>query len=637
MTSPVPRLEPRIGQAWLLWALCQGLASGAAQASPDVLGEVFPYTSPNGVTERCVMPTRLPGAVYRPEDDAQERRLCAIDLHRGTHALCPKLFSTSPGTLAYDLGSGPYAGRQADFERDVCSQGHIVTTEAAGGATSYKMSVNTRESSATFANSSLIHDPLARYLDAAVQVPPAAWRSMDKDAHLERVARRGEAVSATRPHLKMLHAGWSAVVLAEQDPASDQPTDELFTRDRKQVCGVLLHPEGKRYGDEVNGSRQSAWGERHSRDFQQTAPFIALVSDRPLAEAVRQGLAQGHASNAIPANVRAEQVAFRVRELIDLTLLDHLLSQQDRIGNIDYLPHWVWMEGGKVRHRRATGSQPPTDIKPRSPRLIKRTELGGNDAGVRVTYANYTQRTGMLERIRHYHPHTYRQLMALNADFAARGPLHTHVRTTFGLNAAEFDRVAANVKGAAEILHASCQAGRLRFDVDPEAFLRDGTTVEQKVDCQNPCRCDSAGGPRPKHANEAREQRTPKKHAQEARTQLPHAVPFTRPPRTAPSARTVPWPVHRRARRRGAAAAAAGLQRLPDPHLVLPDEAGARGADPRPAARRRAEELRLRRPGGVVAGHRTAVRRAGRPPVAVAAGQRRHALPIEEELTHCQS
>jgi hypothetical protein len=474
------------GPALLLFALAQCFVAGAVQASSEVHGETVTYASPNGVQERCVMLARMPGATYRPQGEAQERRLCAIDFHQPTHALCPKLFSTSPGTLVYDLSAGPFARRPAEFEREVCSTGHVVTAEAVGGAISYKISVNTRETSATFANSSLIYYHFARYFDAAVHVPPAVLRSVDKQTHLERVARRGESVSATRPPLKMLHAGWSTVVRAEQDPASYQPTDELFTPDRKQIYGVLLHPEGKRYGEEVNGSRQSGWGDGASRDFQQTAPFIALASEQPLAEAIRQGLAHGHTSSAIPADVRAEQVAFWLRELIDVTLLDYLFSQQDRIGNIDYLPHWVWVQDGQVRQLLATGGKPPAEIVAHSPRLIKRTELGDNDAGVRLSYANYTQRTGMLERIRHYHSHTYRQLMRLDADFAASGPLHAHVRSTFGLSAAEFERVAANVKSAATILRESCHAGRLRFDADPEAFLRDGRVDALKLDCDRP-------------------------------------------------------------------------------------------------------------------------------------------------------
>ncbi len=147
---------------------------------------------------------------------------------------------------------------------------------------------------------------------------------------------------------------------------------------------------------------------------------------------------------------------------------------------------WVWLDGSQLRQQPATGSKPPEDIAGKAPRLLKRTELADNDAGVRLTYANYTQRTGMLERIRHYPPHTYAQLMRLDADFAAQGPLHGHVRGSFGLSAGEFDRVVANVRSAAATLRKTCRAGQLRFDLDTAAFLRDGKTDAQRVDCDNP-------------------------------------------------------------------------------------------------------------------------------------------------------
>jgi hypothetical protein len=319
-----------------------------------------------------------------------------------------------------------------------------------------------------------------------VHVPAAVLRSVDRRAHLERVASRGEAISAGRPALKLNHAGWSALMRAEREPASYRPTDELFTDDRTQVYGVMLHPRGRRYGEEVNGSRASGWGDGQSRDFQQTSAFVALATDRPLGEAIEHGLATGHMRSAIPAAVRTEQVAFWMRELVDITLLDYLFSQQDRIGNIDYLPYWYWVENGTVRRMPAQGAHPPEDIARFSPRLLKRTELADNDAGVRTSYLNYTRRTGMLERIRHYPAGTYRRLIALERDFAARGPLHEHVRTTFGLSDAEFAQIAANVGSAAAILRETCRAGRLRFDLEPEALLRDGRASAQRLDCENP-------------------------------------------------------------------------------------------------------------------------------------------------------
>jgi hypothetical protein len=177
---------------------------------------------------------------------------------------------------------------------------------------------------------------------------------------------------------------------------------------------------------------------------------------------------------------------FWMRELVDITLLDYLFSQQDRIGNIDYLTYWYWVDGGRLWRMPASGAHPPDEIAKFSPKRLKRTELGDNDAGVRTTYINYTRRTGMLERLRHYPAGTYRRLVALDRDFAARGPLHEHVRSTFGLSDAEFAQFVANTRSAAAILRESCGAGRLRFDLEPETFLRDGTVAEAKVDCESP-------------------------------------------------------------------------------------------------------------------------------------------------------
>jgi hypothetical protein len=457
-----------------------------ATASDRVLGDAVSYTSPKGVVERCVMLARMPGATYRDSDLREEKAFCAIDLHGRTHAMCPKLFSTSPGTLVYDVSSGPYGGNASGFERDICPRGHVVEKEAVDEPISFKMSVNTRETSATFSNASLVYYHFARYFDAAVHVPAAVFRSVDKDAHHARVASRGESLSAGRAALKMNHAAWSTLSRAERDPESYKPADELFTADRRQVYGVMLHPRGRRYGEEVNGSRKSGWGDGQSRDFQQTPAFVALASERPLAAAIEQGLAQGHMASAVPAAARVEQMAFWMRELVDITLLDYLFSQQDRIGNIDYLSWWYWVEEGSVRRMPAHGAHPPDEIARFSPKLIKRTELADNDAGVRTSYVNYTKRTGMLERIRHYPPETYRRLIALDRDFASKGPLHEHVRTSFGLSDPEFAQLLENTRAAAGILHAACRDDRLRFDLDPYGLLLRDDAIESRLDCDNP-------------------------------------------------------------------------------------------------------------------------------------------------------
>jgi len=472
----------RASVALLLFASVP-LTPTPASASSEVSGRTFAFRSAGGGEERCIVLARMPGAVYRDSEEREEEAFCAIDFHAGTHALCPKLFSTSPGTLVHDLRGGAYAGNMQRFEDEICARGHIVAREAADVPISYKMSVNTRESSATFSNSSLVYYHFARYFDAAVHVPPAVLRTMDRTAHQARVSTLGARESAGRPALRMNHAAWSTLVQAESRPDSYSPTDELFTPDRQAVFGVLLRPRGRQYGEEFNGSRRSGWGDGQSRDFQETAPFVALRSAEPLERAIEEGLRSGHGAAAVASAARREQMAFWMRELVDITLLDFIFSQQDRIGNIDYVAYWYWVEGGEVRRMPAHGTHAPDEIARHAPRLIKRTEIGDNDAGVRTSYLNFSKRTGMLEKVRHYNASTYRRLMALDRDFAERGPLWLYVRGTFGLSDAEFRQIEANVREAATILRSNCNAGKVRFDLEPEAFLVEGAVRERAVDC----------------------------------------------------------------------------------------------------------------------------------------------------------
>jgi len=251
----------------------------------------------------------------------------------------------------------------------------------------------------------------------------------------------------------------------------------------------MLHPSGRRYSEEINGTRKSGWGEGQSRDFQETAPFRALRSDKVLAAAIEEGrriaLADPALAKATGHDATAEQMVFWMSDLIDITLLDFIFSQQDRIGNIDYLPYWYWIDGGQVHRRPASGKTPPEDLVAKTPVYLKRTELGDNDAGVRLTYANFTKRTGMLEKLRHYRADAYRQLMRLDRDFREQGTLHGYVRSTFGLSDREFAQVVSNTVQAAEFLRGSCKAGKLRFDVDPVQFLLNGDVPPEEVDCES--------------------------------------------------------------------------------------------------------------------------------------------------------
>jgi len=464
--------------------------SSTVAATDKVAGDRYGFKSPNGIEETCVALAKFPGGTYSAQDKANEKSLCGIDIYDRRFAVCPKLRSTSPGTFVYEIAEGPFAGDQKSFEADVCPRGEVVVSEADGPPASFKVTMNARNTSGTFSTASLLYYHFARYLDTSIHAPVSVYRSIDRKVHEQRVTRRGLDLSAGKKSLRMNHAAWQELDAVEKDPDAYPEPDELFTADRTRIYGVLQHVSGKRYGPEFNGTRKSGWGEGQNRDFQETAPFLALRSDKPLKEAIAEGLAKAERDAALKkamgAGVSDAQMAYWMQDLTEITLLDYIFSQQDRIGNIDYVVYWQWAEGGKVKRVEAHGESPPSSLSAHKPLLIKRTWLNDNDAGGKRKYANFTKRTGMLERIRHYNPETYRRLIALDKDFQAQGKIYAYVRDTFGLTQTQLGQIVGNTHEAAGILRGTCKARKMRFDLDPNAFLAAGSAQSRMVDCDHP-------------------------------------------------------------------------------------------------------------------------------------------------------
>ena len=471
--------------------LSLAVAAWVAAASPawaQVKGATTTYSSPSGVEERCVAIAPVPGGAYSESDRAEERRLCGIDLWAPTIALCPKTWSTSPGTLVYDVSSGSFANDRARFEREACARGGRAIRDAAGEPARHKQTINTAQSSATFSTASLLYYHTSRYFDTTVRVPVSVYRSIDRDAHRERVSEPGVRLTAGKKSLAMIHAGWLALRDGERDPSTYSPTDELFTPDRTAMYGILIRTSGDRYGSEINGTRESGWGTGQNLDFQNTAAFLALRSEKPLEEAIREGLAEARLNPTLDRDLGHDvpdaQMVYWMKELTEIVLLDFLFEQQDRIGNIDYVREWTWAEGGRVRSRKASGAEPPAELAGRAPVLLKRTWINDNDAGGRAAYVDFAEKTHMLEKIRHMAPDTYRKLLALDRDFGRQGPLYVYYRDSFGLTSSQLGLLVRHAAHAAAILRESCRGGHLRFDLDPEQFLVEGASPAREVSCE---------------------------------------------------------------------------------------------------------------------------------------------------------
>lgn len=473
-------------RAAVLSCLALLLGAGFSAASDRIAGEATDFVSPNGVVERCVRIAPMPGGDYSKGDLSDEEAFCKIDLYAPGVALCPKTWSTSAGMMVYDISSGSYAGRRDDFQRRGCAEGKSASGLAAETLAKFKPTMNAKGTSGTFSTSSLLYYHFSRYFEMEVKVPVAVWRSMDRVAHRDEVATRGLALSGNSHSSRMNHEAWRLLVTADERPDAYRPIDELFTSDRNQIYGALVTSPGHRYGAEINGTRKSGWGKGQNLDFQETAPFLALRSTKPLAEAIAEGVEKARRDPQIRRDlgdsVGAQQMVYWMREISEIVLLDFIFSQQDRVGNIDFTEHWYWVENGELKHKR-TKHHEAEDAPVPGAILLRRTRLNDNDAGGRVEYANFAKSTGMLEKLRHFDGGVYRRLMALDADFATQGELFAYVRDSFGLDARQLAQIIKNTGLASGILRASCERGELRFDLDPETFLLEGSVTAERAAC----------------------------------------------------------------------------------------------------------------------------------------------------------
>jgi len=470
-----------------VFALIAILAATPALATDAVQGEVTTFTSPNGVSELCVRIAPIPGGEYSNGDIKDESAFCAIDLYAAEIALCPKTWSTSPGMMVYDITTGPYANDRAAFERNACKEGKSAKDLAEDDLAKFKVTMNAQGTSGTYSASPLLYYHFSRYFDMAVKVPVTVWRSMDVAMHNSEVARPGLAISGHNRSARMNHAGWKHLVDAEANPATYSPTSDLFTEDRTQIYGILTSSPGHRYGSEINGTRESGWGKGQNFDFQETPAFLALREDAPLIEAIDTGLAaarrDGQINRDLGPDVPREQMAYWMREISEIVLLDFIFSQQDRVGNIDFTPYYYWIEEGDLEHTKAKHHEAGDGDVPAGAMLLRRTNLNDNDAGGRVAYANFAKTTQMLEKLRHFDGKIYERLVALDRDLQTQGPIFQWLSTSLGLKDSEVMQVVKNTALATGILQESCRVGNLRFDLKPKQFFLNGEVVADTVDC----------------------------------------------------------------------------------------------------------------------------------------------------------
>jgi hypothetical protein len=462
--------------------LANDISMAAEPQSPAI------HKSPNHIEERCVILEHIPGGEYSDKDAKAEAALCGIDLYASSITLCPATWTGSPATMLYQLTAGPYKESPQKFEETVCSRGEQAVGYTAGSPYRMDHTLIFEHGDDSSAAAALLYYHFSRYFDTHIRVPVAVQRSMDNAVHRSRVTQRG--VDQTSQGDPLLHSAWLELLKAQSETELPENPGTLSPADQGQLSSALLQPTGSRCSVLINGIATPGDAAEAYAALSQTPASQALQSAQPLQEAIAAGLElalqQPQFVEAGAAEVSPRQMVYWMQDLSEILLLDYIFSQQRRIGNIDCLDYWYWKKGRNIRKQLARTRTPPKNMARHKPLRIQDTVVNNNSSAVLLSCRNFTREAGMLQKLAHFNPDTYKRLIRLDKDFSREDKLYRYLQQNFGLGEEQLQQIVSNTREAAEILKGSCKQKKLRFDLDPNTFFVRGNSRAKRINCDNP-------------------------------------------------------------------------------------------------------------------------------------------------------
>lgn len=405
------------------------------------------FQSPRGTQELCVIPKKLPGGAYTDNDISKEVKLCGYDFYTNV-GICPKLRSTNPATLLIEP-TAKYS--KAAIDSSNCDLKKMdLHTEA-----KFKQSV-----SCSYTPAILSYYQLSRFLGNIGRVPPTVLRTMDISIH-SKITQKALSLIPDPNH--STRVSWSRFSRIHAEPRfSPNVVDQSLT----QIFGALSDNIRKEE-QYVEVSGVGPYETRYERFIKQR-PFQAVSS----SQSVRQIVGSSQFTNVA-------QTVVQMKDVSDLVLLDTLLNQQDRIGNIHYKFYWYLInpQTGKVERNKSDAKWdngiikvPEEESRSMSGKqavLLKEMVLKDNDCG--VIKSNMMKKVNALEKIRHMSYNTYRRFLAFAQNLNDAG-MKSYFKEEMLFTAADLASLMDNTQKAKQILMQKCQSGDLQFDVDLENY-----------------------------------------------------------------------------------------------------------------------------------------------------------------------
>jgi hypothetical protein len=266
---------------------------------------------------------------------------------------------------------------------------------------------------------------------------------------------------------------WARFADIHRRPAS---YPSVVDSSQSQIYGALSeNPKNEEKYTEVSGV--GSYDTRYAR-FLQQRPFLRVASSKSVAEIL-----------GTTEFTKVAQTVTQMKDVADMVLLDTILNQQDRIGNIHYKFYWyaISRENPNQIMRVKSAAKWKNDqlIVPKEEKaamsgrtavLLKEMILKDNDCGIEKD--NMMRKISALEKVRHMSHLTYSLFMAFQRTLDNPATRDYFMRELL-LSGPQYESVKANALKARDILKARCRAGQLRFDLDLVDYLS-GRPIPQR-------------------------------------------------------------------------------------------------------------------------------------------------------------
>lgn len=476
----------------------------------------FVHPVPQGGEETCLVPKHYTDSIrlsnlQAAADREDELKLCRLTIYEGMGSkvkiellgslqfappeskeilACPKYNSTNPGTNLVEVPANMTYSKAA---KSICvpkekalaalkaENDELEDKEYEGKYDLYAKFKSTISCSATASALGYYH--VSRLLGGAGRVPVVVARTLARSTHHEIATR---AVNHFGGSSQLIAKTWRSFKSASDAAAAGRPNPKIYIDNGQYVYGSLQkNLKGEERYTEIGG--RGAYEDRYTR-FLGQAPFRRVADPADVKQVPPAWVSTPPATRQF--SEMAPQIV-QMQDVSDMVLLDTMMAQDDRIGNIHVKPMVLELGSQAPRKMRkseenalerlqklknsfplsaAVAAEASTKVFPDGRAVFVRAMyLKDNDCGVDIdNRGNQMRRNNALESVRHMNPETYKRFMALAAEVES-DRFKTFAAETLLYRPAEYqghrNSLKENVRHAAKVLSENCELGILKLDL----------------------------------------------------------------------------------------------------------------------------------------------------------------------------